>query len=101
MISPSRDHERRFVIHVAARLVGVHPRTLRHYEQLGLLERPEDADRYYSEADLERVRMIRRLVDDLGVNLAGAAVILHMRERLLQLHEEMERLQRQLGADRR
>ena len=90
-----------YVVHVAARLVGVHPRTLRYYEEIGLVERRGDAGRTYTEADLERLRMIRRLVEDLGVNLAGAQVILHMRERMLQLHTELEQLRRELDARRR
>ena len=105
MISPARQArksdgnargERRYVIHAAARLVGVHPRTLRYYEELGLVERRGDAGRTYTEADLERLRIVRRLVADLGVNLAGAGVILHMRERMLELHAELDRLRRQL-----
>lgn len=94
-----RDDEPRYVIHVAARLVGLHPRTLRHYEQIGLLERHDAEQSGYSEADLEQVRLIRRLVADLGVNLAGAQVILHMRQQLLDLHREMEHLRRQLASD--
>jgi MerR family transcriptional regulator/heat shock protein HspR len=103
MPQPSRgpEGERRYVVHVAARLLGVHPRTLRYYEEIGLVERRGDAGRTYTEADLERLRMIRRLVDDLGVNLAGADVILHMRERILQLHAELEQLRRELDARRR
>ena len=90
-----------YVVHVAARLVGVHPRTLRYYEDLGLVERRGDAGRTYTEADLERLRMIRRLVEELGVNLAGVEVILNMRERMLQLHAELEHLRRELDARRR
>ena len=103
MPPPSRGPEgdRRYVVHVAARLLGVHPRTLRYYEEIGLVERRGDAGRTYTEADLERLRMIRRLVDDLGVNLAGVEVILNMRERMLQLHDELEQLRRQLAARRR
>ncbi len=103
MVQPSGgpEGERRYVVHVAARLVGVHPRTLRYYEERGLVERRGDAGRTYTEADLERLRMIRRLVDDLGVNLAGVEVILSMRERMLQLHAEMEQLRRELDARRR
>lgn len=95
-----RDHlrERRYVIHIAARLVGVRPRTIRYYEQLGLLEGRAPGDRTYSDAEVARLRLIRRLVDDLGVNLAGAEVILNMRERLLQLHSELEHLRRELDA---
>ena len=103
MLQPSGgpEGERCYVVHVAARLVGVHPRTLRYYEELGLVERRGDAGRTYTEADLERLRMIRRLVDDLGVNLAGVEVILNMRERMLQLHAELEQLRRELHAHRR
>ena len=95
----------RYVIHVAARLCGLQPRVLRRYERLGLLDgdfggaaRRARARPFYTDADLERVRLIRRLVEDLGVNLAGAEVILNMRERMLQLHEEMERLRRQIDG---
>ena len=95
------EGERRYVVHVAARLVGVHPRTLRYYEERGLVERRGDAGRTYTEADLERLRMIRRLVDDLGVNLAGVEVILSMRERMLQLQAELEQLRRELDTGRR
>ncbi len=88
--------ERRYVLQVAARLVGVHPRTIRYYEELGLLARRED--RRYSEADLERLRLIRRLVDDLGVNLAGAEVILNMRERMIAMLAEAESLRREYAV---
>ena len=65
------------------------------------MERRGDAGRTYTEADLERLRTIRRLVDDLGVNLAGVEVILNRRERMLQLHAELEQLRRELDARRR
>lgn len=90
--------EHRYVIHIAARLVGVQPRTIRYYEQLGLLEERDPRDQTYSDAEVARLRLIRRLVNDLGVNLAGAEVILNMRERLLQLHRELDSLRRELDA---
>ena len=72
-----------FVISVAARMVGVHAQTLRYYERAGLVEpsRSEGNRRYYSQADVERIIRIKTLIDDMGVNLAGAEVAL----RLLQL----------------
>src|SRR5947209_17801482 len=84
----ARDR-RRFTISVAAELVNVHQQALRHYERLGLIEplRGKGEIRYYSPDDIERVLQSRRLVGELGVNLAGVEVILNMRD-------QMERLQR-------
>ncbi len=78
-----------FTISVAAELVNVHQQTLRHYERLGLVEpvRGKGEIRYYSSADIERIQQIRRLVEELGVNLAGVEVILNMRD-------QMERMRR-------
>ncbi len=79
----------------AARLAGVHEQTLRHYERLGLIEparknaRPR-SPRLYTPADVERAAHIRRLVDDLGVNLAGVETILHMRDRMEQMRRDMD-----------
>lgn len=90
-----------FVISVAARLVGVHEQTLRYYERAGLLEpaRSKGRIRLYSLHDLERVRQIRRLTDEMGVNLAGVEVIMrltdHIRElelRIDDLETEVQRL---------
>ena len=90
---------RRYTISVAAELVNVHQQTLRHYERLGLIEpqRGKGEIRYFSPEDIERVLQIRRLVDELGVNLAGVEVILNMRAQMERLHgdyeSEIERLQ--------
>ena len=92
--------EPRYIISVAARLVDLHPQTLRHYESIGLVN-PQRSDgniRLYSERDIERVRRISRLMDELGVNLAGVEIILNMGERLEQLQHEMQTLQRQMDA---
>jgi MerR family transcriptional regulator/heat shock protein HspR len=90
-----------YVISVAAQILHVHPQTLRLYEREGLIEpqRTRGNIRLYSDHDIERVRCIQRLTTDLGVNLAGAEVILNMRERMLELQEEMERLRRELDID--
>ncbi len=83
-----------FVISVAARLVGVHEQTLRYYERAGLVApaRSKGRIRLYSLHDLERVRQIRRLVEDLGVNLAGVEVIIRLTDRIRELEEENARL---------
>ena len=73
-----------YVISVAARLVGLHPQTLRHYENLGLVvpNRTPGNMRLYSPTDIDRLHQINRLTGDLGINLAGVQVILDLRERL-------------------
>lgn len=99
------DDEPRYVLHVAARLVGLPPQRFRRLERLGLLEgdlgppRRARARPLYTEADLERVRLILRLVNDLGVNLAGAEVILNMRQRMIELRAEADRLRRERATD--
>ena len=83
-----------FVISVAARLVGVRTQTLRYYETLGLVQpsRSRGNQRVYSRKDVERVRRIRGLMDDLGVNLAGVEVMMKLLESLHQLEQEIELL---------
>ena len=87
-----------FIISVAARMLGVHAQTLRYYERVGLLvpSRSRGRIRLYSRADLERVRQVQGLIDKLGVNLAGAEVIIDMSARLKALEEENEALRREL-----
>lgn len=84
-----------FVISVAARLVGVHEQTLRYYERAGLVEpaRSKGRIRLYSLHDLERVRQIRRLTDEMGVNLAGVEVIMRLTDRIRELEGTIEELQ--------
>src|SRR5579859_2338070 len=93
-----------FVISVAARLVGLHEQTLRYYERAGLVEpaRSKGRIRLYSLHDLERVRQIRRLTDEMGVNLAGVEVIMRLTDRIRELENQIEDLQadvRRLAAD--
>jgi len=92
------DDEPCYVISVAARMVGMHAQTLRYYERAGLLRpsRSRGRIRLYSVADINRLRQIQRLINDLGVNLAGAEVILRMGERIEQLQVEMDDLRREL-----
>src|SRR5438094_6224554 len=84
-----------FVISVAARLVGVHEQTLRYYERAGLVEpaRSKGRIRLYSLHDLERVRQIRRLTDEMGVNLAGVEVIMRLTDRIRELEHNIDELQ--------
>lgn len=98
-----------YIISIAARLLGVHQQTLRYYERAGLIQpsRSRGNIRLYSPADIQRVRQAQRLVDELGVNLAGVEVILRMGQRIRDLErrlaESEERLQgaqRQLSAPR-
>lgn len=72
-----------YVISVAADLTGTHPRTLRIYEAKGLVSPARrNNNRLYSDRDLERVRLIRRLTQEMGLNLAGVKVLLEVYERL-------------------
>ena len=83
-----------FAISVAARIVGVHAQTLRHYERVGLIwpSRTTGRQRLYSMADIERIKRLRTLTEDMGVNLAGAEVALKLMARVKELEGEVERL---------
>ena len=88
----------RYMISVAAELVGMHPQTLRIYEQKGLVrpKRTAGNTRLYSDADVERLRLIQRLTGDLGLNLAGVELVLRLEDELRKAHSRIERLQGQL-----
>src|SRR2546425_13253546 len=81
------DHGDLFFISMAARMLGMHPQTLRKYERLGLVQptRTMGSMRLYSREELERLRIIKRLVDDAGINLAGI-------QRLLSIAEVIQRI---------
>ncbi len=83
-----------YLISVAARLLGMHPQTLRKYERLGLVQpgRTLGSMRVYSAEELERLRLIKHLVDEAGINLAGV-------QRLLSIAEVVERLRPLVGQD--
>src|SRR5438874_8806787 len=91
---PREEEQPRYVISVAAQILGVHPQTLRLYEREGLVEpqRTGGKIRLYSEHDIEKIRFVMRLTNDLGVNLAGAEAILYMRERMVQMHEQLDQM---------
>jgi MerR family transcriptional regulator/heat shock protein HspR len=91
----------RYMISVAAELVGMHPQTLRMYEQKGLVRprRTPGNTRLYSEGDLDRLRLIQRLTTELGLNLAGVEQVLRLEDELRRLHERFDRLERQMREE--
>ena len=89
-----------FAISVAARMLGVHAQTLRSYERQGLIvpSRTKGRIRIYSLDDIRRAQQVRRLVEDLGVNLAGVEVILRLTERIRAQEQQIEQLQQRANA---
>ena len=94
------DDRPRYMISVAAELVGMHPQTLRIYESKGLVtpQRTAGNTRLYSEADLERLRLINRLTSELGLNLAGVEHVIRLEEQIRRMQRTMERLEREMRA---
>jgi MerR family transcriptional regulator/heat shock protein HspR len=92
------DDRPRYMISVAAELVGMHPQTLRIYESKGLVtpQRTAGNTRLYSEADLERLRLINRLTTELGLNLAGVEHVIRLEEQIRRMQRTMERLEREM-----
>ncbi|HEU0248092.1 MAG TPA: helix-turn-helix transcriptional regulator [Gaiellaceae bacterium] len=91
----------RYMISVAADLVGMHPQTLRLYETKGLVRpgRTPGGTRVYSDSDVERLRLIQRLTTELGLNLAGVEHVLRLQDELNRVRARMERLERELRAE--
>jgi MerR family transcriptional regulator/heat shock protein HspR len=91
------DDRPRYMISVAADLVGMHPQTLRIYEAKGLVrpKRTPGNTRLYSDADLERLRLIQRLTGELGLNLAGVETVLRMEDELARMQSRLERMERE------
>jgi len=81
-----------YMISSVAEMYGIHPQTLRLYEREGLLKpsRTEGNTRLYTEEDLQRLEFILSLARDLGVNIAGIAIILNMRERMEEMNRQMQ-----------
>ena len=88
----------RYMISVAADLVGMHPQTLRIYEQKGLVrpKRTPGNTRLYSERDLDRLRLIQRLTTELGLNLAGVEHVLRLEDELLRMRRRLDRMEREM-----
>jgi MerR family transcriptional regulator/heat shock protein HspR len=94
------DDRPRYMISVAAELVGMHPQTLRMYEQKGLVEPKRTAGntRLYSEADLERLRLIQRLTTEIGLNLAGVERVLYLEDELQRARRRLDRMEQEMQA---
>lgn len=92
MTSGFSEHEPVFQISVVSRMVGLHQQTIRTYERIGLVQpaRSDGNQRLYSAADVERLRQVMRLVNDLGVNLAGVEVILGLLRQIEELRAELD-----------
>ncbi len=90
-----KDQEPRYVISVAARILSVQTHTLRYYEKIGIIEpyRSRGNIRLYSDRDIARLRRVKTLMDDLGINLAGIEVILRMAQRMTELQQQVEQLE--------
>ncbi len=93
------DQRPRYMISVAAEIVGMHPQTLRIYETKGLVRpgRTPGGTRLYSEHDLERLREIQRLTTELGLNLAGVRRVLALEDQVAALRQRLDRLEREMG----
>jgi MerR family transcriptional regulator/heat shock protein HspR len=91
-----------YTIGVVARMVDLHPQTLRNYEQIGLVvpHRTAGNIRLYSQRDVDRLHKINRLTQDLGVNLAGVEIILRMTEQIEALQSTIDALQDELDRQR-
>ena len=94
------DDRPRYMISVAADLVGMHPQTLRIYESKGLIrpKRTSGNTRLYSDADLERLRLIQQLTTELGLNLAGVEHVLRLQDELLRMRRRLDRMERDMRA---
>jgi MerR family transcriptional regulator/heat shock protein HspR len=85
-----------YVISIAAKMVEMHPQTLRLYERMGLIKPARSgSNRLYSDEDIDRLRQIQRLTQEMGVNLAGVEVILNLLEKIDALQAELERVRQQ------
>jgi MerR family transcriptional regulator, heat shock protein HspR len=91
----------RYMISVAADLVGMHQQTLRMYEAKGLVRpaRTPGGTRLYSDSDLERLRVIQRLTTELGLNLAGVEHVLRLEDELRKAQARAARLERELREE--
>lgn len=88
-----------FLISVVAKILNIHPQTLRQYEREGLVEpgRTDGKVRLYSQRDIDRIKSILRLTRELGVNLAGVDIILRLKDRIEELEVDMEGLNKQVS----
>lgn len=92
------ENEPRYVISIASKILGIQTHTLRYYERIGVVEpsRSRGNIRLYSEKDLELLRHVKNLIEDLGVNLVGAEVILRMARQIGELQNRVQELESEL-----
>jgi MerR family transcriptional regulator, heat shock protein HspR len=92
------DDRPRYMISVAAELVGMHPQTLRIYESKGLIrpKRTAGNTRLYSELDIERLRLIQQLTNELGLNLAGVEQVLQLQDEVQRMRRTLDRMEREM-----
>ncbi len=95
----SEDVEPCYVISVAARLLGIQTHTLRYHEKKGIIEpsRSRGNIRLYSKRDIDQLRQVKALMDDLGVNPAGAEIILRIRQHMAELLRRVKKLESELN----
>ncbi len=96
------NNEPRYVISIAARILGIQCHTLRYYERIGIIapSRSRGNIRLYSERDIAQLRRVKTLMDDLGVNLAGVEVFLRMSQRMSELQRHVGELEAELDRFR-
>src|SRR5213083_1329709 len=92
------DDRPRYMISVAADLVGMHPQTLRIYENKGLIrpKRTAGNTRLYSEADLDWLRLIQQLTNEFGLNLAGVEQVLELQDQVKRMRRRLDRMEREM-----
>ena len=97
-----KDEEPRYVISIAARILGIQTHTLRYYEKIGIIEpsRSRGNIRLYSDRNLAHLRRVKTLIDDLGVNLAGTEIILQMAQRMTELQQQLKKLEAEVKKSR-
>jgi MerR family transcriptional regulator/heat shock protein HspR len=95
-----KNSEPRYVISIAARMCGIETHTLRYYERIGLIQpyRSSGKIRYYSESDVDLLKHLKTLVNDLGVNPAGAEVVIRMAKMMNELQNKIKVLTEELAA---
>lgn len=93
------NSEPRYVISVAAKILGIQTHTLRYYERIGIVEpsRSRGNIRLYSEEDLSQLKHVKSLIEELGVNLAGAEVIIRMAHQIAELQNRVQELEAELN----
>jgi len=97
------SYQPRYVISVAAEMLGTRPYTLRYYERLGIIKpaRTNGNLRMYSDADVTQLRRIMTLMYDLGVNLAGVEIIMRMSQQIVELQQSNKALEQELSRYKR